>query len=131
MRTKGFEEAIRWQTDATSQCKVMEYQPGNGSRYIIMFTRVPLAACEEIGCNKQSWLVSLPDGAHMGHCAVLKEGGYLDPSYVAEKFSFSQSWSNDVLVLTEIIGRVLGRATPSALDEEGYKARIVENIQDE
>lgn len=131
MRTKDFEEAIRWQTDAISQCKVLEYQPGNGTRYVLMFTKVPQAACDGIGANKSSWLVSLPDGAHSGHCAVFKEGGWLDPSYVMEKLGFKLSQTDDVLVLTEIIGRILNRPTPSALDEDGYRTRVVGIVQDQ
>ena len=127
MRIKDFEEAIRWAVDdLVPQCKILEYQPGNGTRYVIMFARVPPAACERIGSQKNSWLVSLPDGALAGRCMVLAGEGYLDPSYVAEKLNIKPN--DDVLVLTEIIGHVLGRKTPSALDEEGYKERIVKGI---
>jgi hypothetical protein len=38
---------------------------------------------------------------------------------------------DDGLVLTEIIGHMLGRKTPSALDEEAHKDWLVEHIQEE
>jgi len=130
MRVKDFKEAIRWQVnDLVPQCTVMEYQPGNGSRYVIMFTRVPPAACEGVGCMRGSWLVALPDGAGQGHCAVFAGSGYLDPSYVAEKLHLGNR--DDALVLTEIIGHVLSRSTPSALDEEAHRDWLVEHIQSE
>jgi hypothetical protein len=129
MRTKDFDDAIRWQVDdPVPSCKVLEYQPGNGSRYVIMFSKIPVAACEGIGCMQGSWMVSLADGACSGSCAIFGGSGCLDPSYVAEKLSsaFRVQDGDDVFVLTEIIGRVLGRKTPSAFDCEGYVARTQE-----
>lgn len=130
MRIKDFAGSIKWQVDnPIPQCKVLEYQPGNGGRYVIMFAKIPVTACEGIGCSEDSWLVSLPDGVKQGQCAILKSSGYLDPSYVKEKFRLDNN--NDALVLTEIIGHVLNRQTPSALDEEGYKEWLVDKIHED
>lgn len=123
MRSRDIEESIRWSVDdLVPSCKVYEYQPGNGSRYVISFTKIPAAACEKLGCRGGSWLVALPDGAGQGHCAIFAQDGYLSPSYVQEKLHLSSE--DDALVLTEFIGRILGRRTPEALDKEAYVERL-------
>ena len=48
--------------------------------------------------------------------------GYLSPSYVSEKMHMKDAF-DDALVLTEIIGHVLGRKTPTAIDSELFVGR--------
>lgn len=126
MRTKTIEEGIRWIRDNHDPARlfsrqvVLEYQPGNGSRYVVSFTQVPGGAEDGLGCFPGSFVVSLVDGACDGRCCVLAPAGYLAPSYVAEKMRLPlDRYEGDVLVLTELFGHILGRPTPSAQDESG------------
>jgi hypothetical protein len=126
MRTKTIQESICWIRDhhdptrLFSRQVLLEYQPGNGSRYVVSFVQVPGGAEEGIGCFPGSFVVSLADGACSGRCCVLAPAGYLAPNYVAEKLRlpFDRN-EDDVLVLTELFGHILGRQTPSAQDESG------------
>ena len=124
MRTKEIQEAIKWIVDdPVPYCKIMEYQPGNGTRYVISFARVPTSACKLLGCQENSWVVSLlGDGALSGSAVFTAKNGFLSPSYVKEKLRLTSY--DDSMVLTEIIGLQLGRPTPEALDKEGYVGKI-------
>lgn len=53
----------------------IEHQPGNGTRYVAVATKLPNDA--------EQWLVSFPD--YPGTCWYFNEGSYIAPSYVAEK----------------------------------------------
>lgn len=123
MRTKNIEESIINRTDEPGRI-LLEYQPGNGTRYVLLLTRVPDGAQDVVGCRAGSWVVSLVDGALSGRCCVLAPDGYLSPSYVAEKLRMdARTQRDDLMVLTEVIGHLLGRETPSALDNEGLVER--------
>lgn len=123
MRNRDFEEAIRWEVNSSSQCKMMDYQPGNGSRYVIVFTQIPVEpAAPPMPRYPLGWLVALADGAEGGKCAVFVGSGWLSRSYVKEKLRLLSN--SDVAVLTEIIGFVIGRPAPEALDRVEYVRRI-------
>ncbi len=126
MRTKTIEESIRWKVDHCDPARLfsrqvlLEYQPGNGSRYVVSFAQVPDEAQSGLGCYPGSWLVSLVDGACEGRACVLGPHGYLSLDYVAQKLRLPlETHEGDLRVLTELIGHVLGRPCPSALDENG------------
>jgi hypothetical protein len=126
MRKKTIEESICWimqeyrPMDLSLRHALLEYQPGNGSRYVISFTRVPDGIESTLGCHPGSFIVSLVDGELSGRCCILAPDGYLSPVYMAEKLRLGvKSQLNDIMVLTEIIGHILGRPTPSAQDKKG------------
>lgn len=126
MRTKTIEESIRWKVDSRDPARLfsrqvlLEYQPGNGSRYVVSFAQVPDEAQKGLGCSPGSWLVSLVDGACEGRACVLAPHGYLSLDYVAEKLRLPfETHEGDLRVLCELIGHVLGRPCPSALNENG------------
>jgi len=120
MRTKTIEESIKHKAEQAMGVTVVEYQPGNGTRYVASFCRLPHDAGEFVGCQAGSWLVALVDGALAGRCCVLAPGGFLSRSYVAEKLGLRpREDADDLAVLTELFGHILGRPTPSAQDEHG------------
>ena len=87
---------------------VIEYQPGNGSRYVVHLT-------DMIGFNMEGnprWTVALLT-CGSGTAMTLSERGYLDPTYVAEKLRVGMP---DAIVLTQLIAHVTGRATSAVLD---------------
>lgn len=123
MRTKNIEESITNRVDEPGRT-TLEYQPGNGSRYVLLLSYLPEPARPFLGCQDGSWAISIVDGACSGRCCILAPSGYLDPSYIAEKFRMDiRTHRNDLMVLTEVIGYLLGRPTPSALDNEGLVKR--------
>lgn len=85
---------------------VVEYQPGNGSRYEVHFTDMG-AFNHEV----PRWTVSLLT-VGSGTAMTLAEKGYLDPSYVAEKLKVGMP---DAIVLTQLISHVTGRTTSAIL----------------
>ena len=133
MRTKTIKESIRWIVDHHDPARLfsrqvlLEYQPGNGSRYVVSFAQVPDEAQEGLGCSPGSWLVSLVDGACDGRACVLAPHGYLSLDYVAEKLWLPiKTHEDDLRVLTELFGWVLGRPCPSAMDENGPWSEVLQ-----
>lgn len=123
MRTKTIGEGIKWISDRSdpgclfSRQIALEYQPGNGTRYVLHLAQLPAAACGGAGAQPGSWSVSLIDGALAGRCCVLAPSGYLDPGYLAEKLRISaREAGDDLAVLAELIGSLLGRQTVCALE---------------
>ena len=121
MRSKTIEESVIWKLESPGRHTFIEYQPGNGSRYVVSTQQLPAAVCERLGCQRGSFLITLPDGAGCGKCMLLAPGGYLDPSYVAEKLGLKNL--DDIMVLTELFGHLLSRKTPEALDGEDFCGR--------
>ena len=86
---------------------VVEYQPGNGSRYEVHFTDMGAFNMD----GNPRWTVSLLT-VGSGTAMTLAEKGYLDPSYVAEKLKVGMP---DAIVLTQLISHVTGRTTSAIL----------------
>lgn len=58
--------------------RYIDYQPGNGTRYVATAVRLPPAAY-----GKGVWAVAFPE---FGSAYYVNEGAYLDVGYVVEKF---------------------------------------------
>jgi hypothetical protein len=114
MRTKTLEENIKAELTASAPVTVLEYQPGNGTRYLLHIT--DLRALSEAPpqvtayAGHGAYYVALYTQGH-GTCMTIADtGGYLSPVYVASKLGVGEG---DALVLAEIIARYTGR---TALD---------------
>ncbi len=115
MRTKSIEQATKAAHTATAPVTVLEYQPGNGTRYLIHITDLrahlngaPPALTAYAG--RGAYYVALYTEGRGTCMTVADTGGYLAPSYVAAKLKVSEG---DAVVLAEIIARYTGR---TALD---------------
>lgn len=113
-RTKAtIEDGIvrRWELgDARSNVDLIDYQPGNGTRYVLCFTLISdTSAADYVEPGAQrvyvvSWL-------HRGGSLLVARGSFLDWERVAKEFKVSKE---DAVVLAEVIGYATGvRATTS------------------
>lgn len=119
MRTKSIEDSVKAQHTASAPVTVVEYQPGNGTRYHLHITdlregldQAPPAVNAYAGHG--AWYVALYTEGHGTCMTVADTGGYLSPSYVAEKLKVSPG---DARVLAEIIARYTGRTADDASRE--------------
>jgi hypothetical protein len=115
MRTKTIEAATLAEYTVAAPVTIVEYQPGNGTRYPIHITDLrhglnaaPPATNAYAGHG--AWYVAIYTMGH-GTCMLVSDtGGYLSPDYVASKLKVSEG---DAVVLAEIIAKHTGR---TALD---------------
>lgn len=79
MRTQVASEATYW----------IEHEPGDGYRYLVCVSPLPDGPWGLGGSNDTHALVTLfyPGNAPRGTAYVLAREGYLDESYLVEKFS--------------------------------------------
>ena len=116
MRTKPIAEGVRNRHSAFTSTTMVNYQPGNGTRYILTITNLldPHPAAEAMdlgGC----FLVCL---VNQGTCMTLRQGGFLAPAYVAEKLKVGMG---DAVILAEFLAQHCGRTAPDASLEGSYK----------
>jgi hypothetical protein len=115
MRTRPIEKAIVAEFTASAPVTVLEYQPGNGTRYHLHITdlRAALAGAPPRVTYRTgfgAYYVALYTEGHGTCMTVADTGGYLSPDYVAAKLKVS---GGDAVVLAELIARYTGR---TALD---------------
>jgi hypothetical protein len=97
-------------------CEVVVYEPGNGTRYEVVVSRLPSGSNRILGCDPEvpnfvcSWLNDV------GKCMIVAGDGYLDHSYVMEKMHISSV--ADAMVLTELFGYLLGIQYSSMSEKE-------------
>ena len=119
MRTKSIEKAIVAELTASAPVTVLEYQPGNGTRYLLHITdlRAALAGAPPRVTYRTgfgAYYVALYTEGHGTCMTVADTGGYLSPDYVAGKLKVS---AGDAVVLAELIARYTGRtALPAELE---------------
>ncbi len=87
--------------------RFIEYQPGNGTRYTLVFSRL-LMTMHRTGYEEHATVVSW---LQTGRCMVLAPTGYIAESYVAEKLDCREG---DALVLAELFAHVTEREGPDA-----------------
>ena len=116
MRTKPIETAIVAAHTDAAPVTIIEYQPGNGSRYSVHITDLrshldgaPPALNAYAGHG--AWYVALYTEGRGTCMLVADNGGYLAPGYVAAKLKVSEG---EALVLAEIIARYTGRMADDA-----------------
>ena len=72
--------------------------PGNGSRYIIVISKLPARVCQLLGSEEGSFLVAIPN--HKSRTLLFTPKNGVDPVYLREKLDLS--WG-DANVLTLIL----------------------------
>jgi hypothetical protein len=112
-RTKSLEDSCRANDTYPNPVRVVDYQPGNGTRYHLVFVGpyVPTFATEKLdlaGCYTVTHLVD-GKGRTM---TVANTGTYLSMDYVAEKLGLSST--EDAKVLAEVIAHFTGRRADTA-----------------
>jgi hypothetical protein len=116
MRTKSIERATVAELTASAPVTIVEYQPGNGTRYLVHITdlRAALAGAPPRVTDRAghgAYYVALYTEGHGTCMTVADTGGYLAPSYVSEKLRVS---AGDAVVLAELIARYTGRRADDA-----------------
>lgn len=104
--------------------RLINYQPGNGTRYILLFNQVPAgAASETLGLmGEPGWVVTWIHHRSRSHL-VYSQRGFLHWSDAQEWFKTSKS---DAVVLAEIIGHVTGIAASTLADARREDLRVLE-----
>lgn len=101
LRTKPLVEAITKEIVLGARVLVAEYQPGDGTRYELLFTEVG----DAVSGGTDAVIVTLINFPHAPSMSVEKRGGFLAPSYVAEKLGVGDSSS---VTLAEVIAHFVG-----------------------
>jgi hypothetical protein len=96
---------------------VVDYQPGNATRYLVSFMKLTASICDQIGCQEGSTLVSW---IAEGRSYPFIPDNFLAWPYVHEKLGGSE---DDARCLTELIALMLGR--PFEESWEGPPLRVV------
>jgi hypothetical protein len=111
-RTRPIKNAITHGIIRSNE-RLIEYQPGNGTRYLLLF----------LDCywpEQDKKIFGFPENAvlvvWMGHGQmwVQRNDALLHPNYVKEKLKCSEP---DAYVLAEVIGHMTQRPTLSAYDD--------------
>ena len=91
--------------DPNGNSVLVDWQPGNGTRYVVMFTRVDPLQAKMIGCSDRAVLVSLI--MDYGNCRAwpFGGGGIAHISYVEEKFAMK--YDGDNLAIAALINIAL------------------------
>lgn len=115
MTPEEIEASILERVEAEASTTIIEYQPGTGSRYALAIVDMgamhhgapsALAGTNAAGC----WLVIDITDTKGRAMRVQKIDTFLHWKYVGEKL---QCGATDALVIAELLGHLLGRATAS------------------
>ena len=116
LRTKSIKASIVAQ-HKHGDTLMLEYQPGNGTRYLLHITSfttlniAPDPVREYFG--KGYYTVGLFTDGGQGTCMTVQtHQGYLAPSYVKEKLQLTSD--SDAYVLAEVIAHFTGRTATDA-----------------
>jgi hypothetical protein len=123
-RTKSWEDAIVEHVKLGENVQLVEYQPGNGTRYGVTFVYVPKGYAGDDPRPRRyipapCWIVAIPD--HNCTMEVHADGGFLHWTYVAEKLNKKRKYqlsAADIVPVTELIGRITGREVISSAEQE-------------
>jgi hypothetical protein len=123
-RTKSWEDAIVEHVKLAGGVELVEYQPGNGTRYGMTFVYVPKGYAGDDPRPRRyvpapCWIVAIPD--HNCTMEVPDSGGFLHWTYVLEKLNRKRKYElspADVVPITELIGRITGREVISSVEQE-------------
>jgi hypothetical protein len=116
VRTRPIEDSIKAVGQSDLGIGYYDYQPGNGTRYALLFTRLDATklpeACEgTLGPGRSGWMITW---VTKGKTMILSDTGrFVHYNYIAEKLDVGVA---DAICLAEFIGHVLGR--PSTRSEE-------------
>jgi len=113
LRSKPIAEAITKDRDLQGGSRFIEYCPGDGTRYELVFTPVGDAPSG----TSDSVLVTLVNFSHSPSMLVERGHGFLAVQFVEEKLGIRGA---SAITLTEIIARFTDR---DALSPEHYRAQ--------
>ena len=109
VRTKpSVKEGLVLNQSASADITVVDYQPGNGTRYFLSIVDTS-ALSDEVnsmlgfGSGKGGWIVT---DLNVHRSMQLNSDGFISSEYVAEKMGCFES---DACVLAELFGELLGR----------------------
>ena len=90
--------------------RLVEYQPGNGTRYVLALSSLDKAQCRLLGFGEGAVLVTLTNFSEETYASYpfYRDNGYL-PVHMVERGL--QMRSPDACVVTELLGYLLGRET--------------------
>jgi hypothetical protein len=107
VRTKTtVEEGLDTFEDKPARVMMVDYQPGNGTRYCLSIVDTSSFSSGVnfwLGFEGNGWVVT-DLNAHRS--MMVNSGGYLSAGYVAEKLKCCAA---DAYVLAELLGKLLGR----------------------
>lgn len=97
----------------------VEYQPGNGTRYALVFTRLNEmpATRRALGAGEDAVLVTLATDPKGSRACVFTVGGYIEPYRVEERLTPRRF--ADAAALCEVIAHVVGGTCPSLEEMAG------------
>ena len=84
---------------------LVDWQPGNGTRYMVMFTSISEAQAKAFGCSDRAVLVSLIWEDGKGRAWPFGAHGLAHITYVAEKFAMQ--YEGDNLAIAALINIAL------------------------
>lgn len=88
--------------------RVIDYQPGNGTRYVLTFSEVPKDACGLLGMGTSGSGVVVSDiHRQTSYPFSYGAGTMIHYRYVQEKLKYSAQV--DAVVVAELLGVIMGR----------------------
>lgn len=112
LRSKPIADAILKNVPCVGATRVVEYQPGDGTRYELVFSDVGGGCCG----SANAVLVTVVNFPRSPSMLVERDHGFLSPTYVAEKMGVS---APSAITLAEVIAHFTGR---EAYSPEEYRA---------
>lgn len=91
----------------------VEYQPGNGTRYALVFTNLHEMedARYRLGAGEGAVLVTLATDPRGSRSCIFEAGGYVEPYRIEERLTPRRMV--DAMALCEVIAHVLKASCPS------------------
>lgn len=107
----------------------IDWQPGNGTSYKLLFTKLKDAVCAAIGAQHGSHLVTRVNG-FPGLSQPLAPGGVLHYSYILEKFGspYGRCGVVDASEIAKVAGAILGRKAVVCTDDKGEYDEAMEVV---
>jgi hypothetical protein len=81
---------------AEGNVRFLEYQPGNGTRYTLLISKIPAMACRTLGVSEGTVKVDLEYGGKI----LVSPESFFTPSYASEKLGCTLA---DAEVLIELL----------------------------
>ena len=95
--------------------RYVEWQPGNGFRYMLFFTKLSDEVCAATGAVSGSWMVVRMNAAPYP-TMVVAPTGVLHWKYVEDKMKCTQM---DASEITRMVGEIVGRDVELCTDDSG------------
>jgi hypothetical protein len=108
LRTKPTVEDGVTHVESTMDFNLIEYQPGNCTRYVVLISNIGERLSERslnlLGTSKGSVMVQLLSNLSNPRMMTIGNGDWIDPYWVQDQLKVSMS---DAVVLGELIGHML------------------------